>query len=627
MVGELVARAASNFSAVGFLGSANRDHGAESIYVSQFSLPQELSNTKFTLTVLEDGYYELSSSTADTRFKGKVGERLPLNFGVSGDYSIRVDKLLGSRYSVNLRSRQQEIESLQKRLKVEEQASKPGLIKAVLQGANPKEVAYVLNAIGQEYLQQNIERRVDDAENNAQALNALLPALKQEIDTADSEYKKLRNLRNSTDLSEGARVLLERAAASQAKLAQLKQDSLMLPMQFLPEDPRMQAAAAMLKQAQADFEGINLQINGLPLPQQDALRQALDMQVTTDLYASLLQTMQQLKLVKAGKVGQARLIDNANVPDRPIAPKRSKIVALAALLGLLLGMAAVLLQRAVRGAIDSVEQVEQITGLPVFASVPHSDDQYQFSAKVKDKRSADILAYTRSNDPAIESLRSFLTAMQFATLTARNNLILITAPTPEAGATFISVNFAAVLAASGKRVLLIDGDLRKGYLHRYFGLPQKGGFSEMVAGSLSQEEAIHKKVKPNMDFMSCGAFPPNPTELLRHANTADFFARAASLYDHIIVDAAPVLPVSDAAILAASAGSTVVVVREGFSTTDEIIEAQKRLGQAGVAITGLLVNDLVTHRARYRYGYAYSYGYGNGATESKKSSIWRRLFK
>ena len=125
--------------------------------------------------------------------------------------------------------------------------------------------------------------------------------------------------------------------------------------------------------------------------------------------------------------------------------------------------------------------------------------------------------------------------------------------------------------------------------------------------------------------MSCGAFPPNPTELLRHANTADFFARASSLYDHIIVDAAPVLPVSDAAILAAYTGSTVMVVREGLSTTDEVVEAQKRLGQAGVAITGLLVNDLVTHRARYRYGYAYSYG--NGAPEPKKNSIWRRLFK
>ena len=149
----------------------------------------------------------------------------------------------------------------------------------------------------------------------------------------------------------------------------------------------------------------------------------------------------------------------------------------------------------------------------------------------------------------------------------------------------------------------------------------------MVAGTLSQADAIHAKIQPNIDFMACGAYPPNPTELLRHAHTADFFARAASLYDYIVVDAAPVLPVSDAAILAAHAGSTIMVVREGMSTSNEIIEAQKRLGQAGVAITGLLVNDLVTHRARYRYGYAYSYGYGNGAPESKKTSLWQRLLK
>ena len=629
-VGQGIARMSEGLSEPGFLGLAGYVWGAEAIHVGQFKLPKERANKNFVLTALDSNTYELHDSFAGLRFKGKVGELLALNFETPGDYSILVDKLLarpGAQFNISARSRLQEIESIQKRLNVKEQGKLSGVIKVSMQGAKPQELANILNTIADEYLHQNIERKTEEAENSLQFLSKQLPELKKELEASENEYNKFRNMRGTVNLGEEASALLQRATAMQVKLSELKQKRLELGTRFLAEHPNMQAVDAMLRQTQIEAEGIDSQIRRLPLVEQDALRLTRDMKVSTDLYASLLQTMQQLKLVKAGKVGTVRLIDDAFLPERPVAPKRSMIFTLAALLGLFAGVAVVLLRRAMRGAIESVEQVEQITGLPVFASVPHSAEQDQISTQLKGKRTADILAQTRVNDPAVESLRSFLTAMQFATLTARNNIILITGPTPAVGKSFISVNFAAVLAASGKRVLLIDGDLRKGYLNRYFGLPQKGGFSEMVAGSLSQEEAIHKKIKPNMDFMSCGAFPPNPTELLRHANTVDFFARAASLYDHIIVDAAPVLPVSDAAILAAYTGSTVMVVREGLSTTDEVVEAQKRLGQAGVAITGLLVNDLVTHRARYRYGYAYSYGYGNGAPEPKKNSVWRRLFK
>ena len=630
LVGEGVARMSDGLSEPGFLGLGGYVWGSETIHVSQFLVPRERTNSNFVLTALGEGNYELHDSFADLRFKGKVGETVALNFESPGDYTIRVDELLakpGAQFNISARSRLQEIESIQSRLNVKEQGKLSGVIKVSMQGAKPQEIAQILNTIAHEYLHQNIQRKTEEAENSLQFLGKQLPELKKELEAAENQYNKFRNERGTVNLGEEASALLQRATAMQAKLSELKQKRLELGTRFLAEHPSMQAVDAMLQQTQIEAEGVDSQIRRLPLVEQDALRLTRDMKVSTDLYASLLQTMQQLKLVKAGKVGNVRLIDDAFLPERPVAPKRSMIFTLAALLGLFAGIAVVLLRRAMRGAIESVEQVEQITGLPVFASVPHSEEQDQITVQLKSKRPADILAYTRVNDPAVESLRSFLTAMQFATLTARNNIVLITGPTPAVGKSFISVNFAAVLAASGKRVLLIDGDLRKGYLNRYFGLPQKAGFSEMVAGTLSQADAIHAKIQPNIDFMACGAYPPNPTELLRHAHTAEFFARVASLYDYIVVDAAPVLPVSDSAILAAHAGSTIMVVREGMSTTNEIIEAQKRLGQAGVAITGLLVNDLVTHRARYRYGYAYSYGYGNGAPESKKTSLWQRLLK
>ena len=126
-----------------------------------------------------------------------------------------------------------------------------------------------------------------------------------------------------------------------------------------------------------------------------------------------------------------------------------------------------------------------------------------------------MLAIAAPEEPAVESLRSLRTALQFALLDARNNIVLLSGPTPGLGKSFVSANFAAVLGAAGKRVLLLDADLRKGHIHQYFGLARGQGLSDLIAGTVQLAQVLRVGVMPNVDLLTTGSLPPNPGELLQ----------------------------------------------------------------------------------------------------------------
>jgi tyrosine-protein kinase Etk/Wzc len=633
LIGHGIASLRDELGTPGLFGMGGWAWGADRIQIGQLHLPHSRIGKVFTLTALGAGAYELQDPLSAQRFKGQVGQVLPLAFNDSptGAHAILVRELLGNagtQYRISASSRLAQIKSLQTQLAIKEQGKGSGVISVGLQGDNPQLVAKILNSVGHEYLRQNIERKSQEAENSLQFLGKQLPQLKQELESAETQYNQYRNKSGTTDLDEEAKTLLQQASQAQTRLAEVKQKQVEMAARYLPEHPNMQALAGMQAQAQIELERVNTAIRRLPLVEQDALRLARDMKVSTDLYTNLLQSVQQLRLVKAGKVGTVRLIDEAYLPERPVAPKKSLILAISVLLGFVLGVALVLMRKALRGAIESVEQVEQLTGLPVFASVPHSTQQVDIASDLGKRKKTQLLAQSHPNEPSVESLRSFNTAMQFATLGARNNIVLITGPAPEVGKSFISANYAAVLAASGKRVLLIDADIRKGYLHKYFGLEQGKGLSELLLGKLSLDLALHSAILPNLDFISCGVYPPNPVELLRHPNTQALLEKLSAAYDLVLIDAAPVLPVTDPLILASHAGSTIVVVREGLSTREEVQEAQKKLQQSGIAVTGLLFNDLQANKSKYKYGYKYAYQYRYGGTAAAKpKSAWAKWFK
>jgi tyrosine-protein kinase Etk/Wzc len=322
--------------------------------------------------------------------------------------------------------------------------------------------------------------------------------------------------------------------------------------------------------------------------------------------------MQELSVLKAGTVGNVRVLDKAQSYSGPIKPKKPLIVVLATLLGGMLAVAFVLLREAFHKGVETPDEIEAL-GLPVYASIPKSDwqagleNQYKKSRHNKhfDLRHV-MLSEANPADLAIESLRALRTSIHFAMMEAKNNVVVISGSAPSVGKTFISVNFAAVLAKTGNKVLVVDADMRKGVMQRYFGLHRKGGLSELLSEQLQAKDVVKNSGIENLDVITHGQIPPNPSELLMHPHFADFIKWASSEYDFVIIDTPPVLAVTDASIIGAFAGTTLMVGRFGQNTAKEIEVARQRFEMAGIEVKGFILNA-VEKKAGNSYGYGYGY--------------------
>ncbi|HLR77949.1 MAG TPA: polysaccharide biosynthesis tyrosine autokinase, partial [Burkholderiaceae bacterium] len=292
----------------------------------------------------------------------------------------------------------------------------------------------------------------------------------------------------------------------------------------------------------------------------------------------------------------------------PVKPKRALIVIVGTLLGAFLVVAWVFLRQMLDRGIEDPRDIEQL-GLPVYASVPLSTYQRDIEARFSRHHhyGADdklhLLCVDDPADLAVEAVRSLRTSLHFAMLEARNNIIMISGASPDAGKTFVSTNLAAVTAQAGQRVLLIDGDLRKGTLHRVMGNGESG-LSALLSKQSSLDDAIHHTPIEGLDFIARGQVPPNPSELLMHAHFTELLEALSKRYDLIIIDTPPILAVTDAAIIGNHAGTSLLVARFGMNQAREIELAQQRFAQNNVDIKGAIFNAVQKRAAGY-----YSYGY------------------
>ncbi|WP_269759412.1 CpsD/CapB family tyrosine-protein kinase [Variovorax sp. E3] len=191
---------------------------------------------------------------------------------------------------------------------------------------------------------------------------------------------------------------------------------------------------------------------------------------------------------------------------------------------------------------------------------------------------------------------------------APNNRVLISSATAGAGKTFVSSNFATLLASSGKHVLLVDADLRRGTLSEEFGLQRKDGLSDIITAGLPIDRAIHYHVLPRLDVMTSGTLHPDPAGMMTSDVFAQTLATLSERYDVVIVDAPPTLLASETAAMAPSMGTLLLVARADQSESGELLESVKRLGHVGAAFHGVVFNAVDTTQRHYR-GYSYGYGY------------------
>lgn len=620
LVGGWLARRATTLSNPGFWGMGGYVSGTESIRLGLLEVPAELQGEPLLL-VATDGGFELRDPDDQVLVKGQTG--VAAEFGsddAKGRILVReLQAKPGAHFTVQRDSRLGVIEQLQQNLAIAEQGKQSGVIAVTLQGNDPEKIARTLNAVGTNYVRQNTERKSAEAEKSLDFLGGFLPQLKKQLEESEEKYNNFRNRNGTFDLGVEGKNYLDMAVKLQASLLELQQKRRELSAQFTPAHHVIQTLDAQIAAVSKEIAVLTSKVKTLPSTEQDLLRLTRDVKVNGELYLNLLNSAQQLRLVKEGKIGNVRVVDAPVVPEKPIKPKRAQILAISLVLGLLLGMGLAFLRNSLRPGIRDAADIESATGLHVFATVPQSPEQLQLAKLIKSHAPGNhLLAVVHPEAPAIESLRSLRTALQFAMLDARNNVVLFSGPTPGIGKSFASSNFAAVLAAGGKRVLLIDADMRKGHIHQFFGLQRGHGLSELIAGTRTLGDVVHRNVAPHLDFVTTGMLPPNAGELLLSPSMVQLLQTASAQYDLVLIDTPPVLAVSDTQVLAPHAGTVFLLARAEVTALGELLESTRRLGQAGVPVKGVVFNGLDTSRQRYGgYGYKYSryrytnYQYGN----------------
>ena len=609
VIGKWLARRAASPSEPGFLGMAGYVSGNESLRVAEFAVPAKSEGKKFRVRINDSGY-ELISPLGETLTQSRFGS--PVEFSVGGQKG----KLLitegvglpGAEFYLVRSPKLEVIEELQRSIQISEQGRQSGIILITLAGDDPEKIAKTLNEIGSMYVRQNVARKVAEAEKMLGFLKTNLPQLRAKIEQSESRFNQFRNRNSAFDLTTESKVVLDQSTKLQTSLLDLQQKRTDLDARFGSQHPSIQTIDVQIKSLTTELNAINSRMKAFPGVEQEFLRMTRDMKVDNELYASLLNSSQQLQLVMEGKVGNVRIVDMAAMPQLPVKPSVLSLTTVAGMLGLIAGLVLAFLRNGMRHGIKNPTEIEQRIGLRVFSSIPFSRLQARQAKKIGGRSvGRNILAMASPDEPAIENLRSLRTALQFAMLDVATPIVLVTGPTSGSGKSFISSNFATVMGTANKKVLLIDADLRKGHLHQYFGLVKGNGFSDVLSGSVKLEDALHQKIAPNVDFLSAGTIPANPAELLMTDATGQLLQVAAKYYDLVIVCSAPVLAVSDAAILAPMVGAVFLVARAEDTSLGELHESGKRLSQNGALVKGVIFNGLTATKSRYSRGYAFDH--------------------
>lgn len=566
------------------------------------------------LTVREKGRYRLEGKTLEA--DGIVGKTLLKN-----GLSLLVTSLSaepGTQFTLETVSRLDAINAIQNRLTVVESAKQSGMIALTLMGEDPARIATVLNTITENFLSQNIARQEAKDSRSLTFLQEQLPKISRELDESEARLNAYREQRDSVDLSLEAKSVLDQVVNVENQLNELTFREAEVSQLFKKDHPTYRALRE--KKQTLERERLNNRVSSMPSTQQEILRLSRDVESGRTIYLQLLTRQQELSISRSSAIGNVRIIDPAMTQPEPIKPRKALIIVLGMLIGLMLSAGMVLVRSAFNRGITSSEQLEA-QGIPLLATLPrsvwlwkktHLRRKTLFASRWKHRTSnVPFLPVDRPADMFVEAVRGLRTSLHFTMMDATNRIVVVSGPTQDCGKTLVSTSLASIAAQAGQRVLFIDADMRKGYVHNVFQLRNHRGLSCVLGGAVEWQEAVQRVEKGGFDVLTCGPQPSHPVELLMSERFQAVMSQIDKLYDIVIVDTPPVLAVTDALLIARAAATTLLVARFGKTSVKEIENCLKRLQQMGVQVNGAILNDIVKSAALYyNSGYShYDYGY------------------
>lgn len=599
-------------------GASSYGWGGEAVQIHRLDVPAQMIGAPLVLQAGASGSFVLYDGDGGEILRGQAGKAAEGRGVTLEVVALRANP--DTQFDVVKLRRFDVVTRLQKNVLAAEQGKESGILQLSYENEDPMLAEAVIARVADAYVRQNVERSSAEAASQLDFVREQLPVVRRQVEQAQVAMTAYQSKANSVDITMQTKGLLDQEVAVEASIQQLRLKQAEMDRSFTREHPAYRALLSQISSLEGRKVGFQRQVGQLPDTQQELLRLTRDLQVSNEMYTALLNQAQQLDVARAGAVGNVRIVDPAAVDiAHPVKPRKSLIVAIATLLGAFLATAFVFLQRMLNPGIEDPAVIEEL-GLPVYAAIPLSVSttlpklrKGKHGTRVVADGRQHLLAVSSPADPTVEALRSLRTSLHFAMLEAKNNILTISGPRPGVGKTFVSSNLGAVIAQAGQRVLVIDADMRKGTLHKLLGISHQKGLSDVLGGKLAVEAAIHPVPGlDNMHYMVRGDIPPNPAELLMHPRFQQMLESLSAQYDLIIVDTPPILAVTDAALVATHAGSSLLVTRFGVNQAKEILLTLQRFEQNGVQIKGAIFNAVEKRATGY-----YSYGYYEYKSDGK----------
>lgn len=397
--------------------------------------------------------------------------------------------------------------------------------------------------------------------------------------------------------------------------------------------------AALISQVsdlKAQLAGFEKQLKKLPAAEQQLARLTRLATVNADIYTFLLQKHEEARIAKAATISNVSVIDPAITPEIPVKPNKRKNLLLALVVGAMLGVGLAFFLEYLDDTIKDADSAKRLLGLPVLAVIPHIGRLGKEEAVAEAEVKRTLISHLEPKSAPAEAFRALRTALHFSARDEKK-VILVTSAFPGEGKTTVSANIAETFSQTGSRVLLIGCDLRRPTLHHIFDRPKTPGITEYLVGDCTFEQIIHKTGIKSLDFISAGTTPPNPAEILGSDAMEKVLEAFRDQYDTIVLDAPPMLAVTDASLLTTFSDQVLVVLEAGGVR----IKAARRLAEllqaARASVVGIALNDKTGRGAEYysyyrdRYGkYGYAYGYyssGDDEEPTRRRSLIARIFK
>lgn len=596
--------------------------------ITQFDVPQAYENKAFTLTKTQQGF-ELSVGSDEqvTRYKGNIGTSTTINTP-EGAIKILVESLPGVGHSISLTklSKPDAIGSLSSKLSVTEKGQKTGIIQLTLTGQDQRQVSRVLLNVVQSYVDQNLARGSEQTTTTIKFMESQIPQLKQKLEQSEEAFNKFREQYGTIDVTKEAEILLEESSRIEMQLSELKLKQAELLTYYTNEHPLVIQINDQLEVLNDRRQQIKDTVARMPETQRQFLQLSQDMEINREIYLTMLKNYEQLKIARAGEIGYVRVIDTPINTFNAIAPKRGLIWAVSLILGTLIGSLLVLGKSLLRQTVKDPERLEAKTGVPVIATIPRS--KAAINLMKGNKNSRRLLAMVDHDGLSYEGIKSLRTSLMFAMprvnkvstifgsldkdqASKQGKVIVISGEAPGIGKSFISSNLAETFSHLNKKVLIIDGDMRRGELHKIFTISKSDGLGDYLTETDAiLADFIHPTSFEFIDFMPRGKHPHNPASLLSTEKFSNMLIELVSIYDYVIIDTPPVLAVSDAIITAQYADKVLMVTRYNHSIEGQVSYAIKQMNKANITVDGIVLNDMV-QGITSKYSYHYSYSYGN----------------